>query len=357
MAGQNTKQSFEGQIIYSGMDVHKKQWKISIGIGQTSMKAFSQDPDPDILYNYLCRNYPGGVYKCAYEAGFCGFWIQERLEELGVECVVVNAADIPTTDKERKQKNDKRDSKKILKALQSNQLECIYIPDKLQQDHRSLIRDRERILNDLRRVKNRIKSKFLFYGVGIPQQFEGCCWSGGFISWLKEQSLEERLARSGLGYQIEHLEYLRSLNVSMLRQIRALSKTVRYKEEVKLLVSLPGIGVLTAMKYLTELGSIDRFTTLDKHASFIGLVPNMSSSAEKEGIGRMTKRSNWLIRSALIESAWVAKRVDPALGLKYEQLSKRMPGSKAIVIIAKKLLSRIRFVLKNETLYQKGMIQ
>lgn len=355
MTKQDKKANFEGQEIYVGIDVHKKQWKVSVGLGHSRFKAFSQPPNPDVLYNYLHREFPGGDYICAYEAGFCGFWIQERFSQLGIKCLIVNPSDIPTTDKERRQKTDKRDSHKILKSLQANQLESIYIPNQRQQEDRSLLREREALIRDIRAVKNRIKSKLLFFGVEIPEQFWGCCWSNKFVEWLTKCQQQSRMGAAGLAYLIEHLNFLRGLNLSITKQIRQLSRSDTYVYQVQLLTGIPGIGMLTAMKYLTEMGPVNRFATLDKHASFIGLVPNMSNSGDQERIGWMTKRGNAIVKSALIESAWIAKRTDPALSLKYEQLIQRMRPSKAIVIIAKKLLSRIRYVLKNNQPYKKGV--
>jgi len=104
--------SFQGQNIYVGIDVHLKSWKVTIMLDHSFYKTFSQDPEPSILSDYLHRNFPGGNYCSAYEAGFCGFSVHRELEKYGIKNIVVNPADIPTTDKERKQKEDKRDSHK-----------------------------------------------------------------------------------------------------------------------------------------------------------------------------------------------------------------------------------------------------
>ena len=58
----------------------------------------------------------------------------------------------------------------------------------------------------------------------------------------------------------------------------------------------------------------------------------------------------------MVEAAWVAIGVDPALNHCYEELKKRMPGQKAIIRIARKLLSRIRYALTNQMTYEKGVI-
>ena len=356
MKQQVTEVNYAGQMVYAGIDVHKKQWYVSTGFGHTQGRSFSQPPQAEVLYNYLRRNYPGGQYQCAYEAGYCGYWIHEQLTQLGIDCLVVNPSDIPSTDKERKHKTDKRDSQKLLKALQAQQLQSIYIPNKVHQQDRALLRTREAVIKATRRIKNQIKSKLLFFGIELPAPFNGCRWSKRFINWLSDQAQQEPLRSTGLDFQIEHLVFLRQHNLDMLRRIRALSRTPAYAESCDLLISIPGIGVLTAMKYLIEMGPVERFRNLDHHASFIGLVPRMYNSGDKERHGAMTKRGSKIVKTALIESAWIAKRYDPTLTLKFEQLVKRMKPAKAIIIIAKKLLSRVRFVLKNRQVYQKGRI-
>ncbi len=139
MEAQVKKIDFTGQNIYAGFDVHKKSWKVTIMAEDTFYKTFTQPPNPEVLYNYLKSNFPGGNYHSAYEAGFCGFWIHDKLTSLGVRSIVVNPADIPTTDKERVQKEDKRDSRKIARSLSTGTLVPIYTPTIQTQRDRSLI--------------------------------------------------------------------------------------------------------------------------------------------------------------------------------------------------------------------------
>lgn len=79
------------------------------------------------------------------------------MKELGVECIVVNPGDVPTTDKERKRKDDKRDVRKLCTELTEGHLKTIYIPQTSMEHARSLVRQRSRIVKDQTRCKNRIK--------------------------------------------------------------------------------------------------------------------------------------------------------------------------------------------------------
>jgi len=117
--------SFQGQNIYVGIDVHLKSWKVTIMLDHSFYKTFSQDPEPGILSDYLHRNFPGGNYCSAYEAGFCGFSVHRELEKYGINNIVVNPADVPTTDKERKQKEEQEaEEKRRRKAQESQTIEA-----------------------------------------------------------------------------------------------------------------------------------------------------------------------------------------------------------------------------------------
>ena len=86
-------------------------------------KQFCQPPKPTVLGKYLRKHFPGGHYKSVYEADFCGFWIHDELTAEGIENIIVNPADVPTTDKERQQKTDKRDAKKLARMLRGGGLD------------------------------------------------------------------------------------------------------------------------------------------------------------------------------------------------------------------------------------------
>jgi transposase len=105
------------------------------------------------------------------------------------------------------------------------------------------------------------------------------------------------------------------------------------------------------MIILTELETINRFRNIDKMCGYIGLVPSTKSSGEKEKTGDITPRGHNVLRTAIIESSWTAIRNDPSLMKSYLSYIKRMDENKAIIKIAKKLLSRIRFVLTNNKPY------
>jgi transposase len=106
------------------------------------------------------------------------------------------------------------------------------------------------------------------------------------------------------------------------------------------------------MVFLTEIVEIDRFKNIDHLASYVGLIPGEDSSGDQEIHTGISRRRNQHLRHLLIESSWIAVRKDPALIKSFNELAKRMPKNKAIIRIARKLLRRIHFVLKNQEYYE-----
>lgn len=345
--------SFEGQNIYIGIDSHLKNWVITIMFNQMLYKTFSQNPNAKDLANYLHKHFPDGNYYSAYEASFCGFSVHRDLEAHGIHNIILNPADIPTSDKERKQKEDKRDSKKIAKALSTGQAEGIYIPSESAVDIRNLVRYRKTLSKEITRNKNRVKSLLYFQGIDIPMEMNSASkyWSARFTIWLKELSLKGPYSKEMLLHLIDLTEQLREKLLTVTQSLRRFYKQGIYSTQLRLLTGIPGIGLITAVTLLSEIEDINRFKNIDKLCSYVGLIPTSSSSGERKIEGRITSRSNNSLRSILIESAWVSVKNDPALTYAFTNLCKRMKRNEAIVRIAKKLLNRIRYVLKNEAEY------
>lgn len=352
-----SKLDFTGQQIYVGMDVHKKSWSISIFTDQFEHKTFSQPPEVGVLVNYLKRNFPGAAYKSVYEAGFSGFWIHDCLQEHGVQCLVVNPADVPTKDKERAGKTDRVDCRKLARSLRNGEIEGIYVPSRPKAEDRSLLRTRNSMVKKQTRCKNQIKSILCFYGIIIPDELVNSHWSKRFISWIESVRMERASGNLALKVHLSELTHIRQIIAEMNRAIRALANTDDYRNNVRILKTVPGISILTAMTLLTELYDISRFKTLDKLCSYVGLIPNTDSSGETDRKTGMTGRRNAQLRVVLIESAWTAVRKDPALMMAFNELCKHMTKTKAIVRIARKLLNRIRYVLKNQQEYVPAVIQ
>jgi transposase len=358
MQTQRKELNYEGQNIFVGLDVHLKSWNTSIYTDSLHHKTFNGPPKPEALLEYLRCNFPNGNYFSAYEAGFCGLWAHYKLEELGIRNIVINPADVPTTQKEQMHKSDPVDSKKIGRSLRANELKGIYIPRVETLEDRSLIRVRSTIVKDMTRIKQRIKSMLYFYGIEFTKEFENghSHWSKRFINWLKTIQLQYSTGTDSLQLWIQEAERQREILLDATKKIKELSRTERYSKNIELIRSVPGIGLITGMILLVEIEDIARFENSDKLAGFIGLIPTCHSSGERENKGEITPRRHNSMRKTLVESSWIAARRDPALSLSFSKYCKRMEPNKAVTRIARKLVNRIFFVLTTQHKYEHKIV-
>lgn len=351
--GESNRISFKGQNIYVGIDVHLRSWSVTILSETSVLKRMSQGADPDALHGFLASHYPEAEYPSVYEAGFCGFWIHDRLTELRIHNIVVNSADVPTMGSEKLRKTDAVYSNKLAVSLRARRLKGIYTPDSEALEIRSLIRLKNSITKDTARQKNRIKSQLRYLGIEIPAEYlePHSNWSKRFLNWLKEVDMRTPSGRHSLDILIMQFEALRKQKAEMTRKLRELSHTERFEETLKLLMSVPGIGQTTGLALISEIVDITRFANVEQLAAYVGMIPMCHSSGDHAGVGDITLRKHAILRSNIIEAAWVAIRKDEAMQLCYLNNCKRMVPSKAIVKAARKLVNRIYFVLKRRQPY------
>lgn len=350
---------FEGQSFYVGIDCHKKSWKVTILGEHYEHKTMSQDPDPDQLASYLQGHFPGGSYQVVYEAGFSGFGACRRLRALGLDCQVVHPADVPTNQKERLQKTDKVDSRKLARSLRGGELEGIHMPGKDLEADRALLRQRYRLTKDVSRIKHRVKSLLLQFGVEIPSRFtasQSRHWSKVYLTWLSELPLAQSSLKQVIANYLCTGQRLREQVLIINGQLKVLSQSPAYQHNYQLLLTVPGIGPLVAMSLLVQIGDIRRFKRLDALCNYVGLVPSMHGSGEKLSTGKLVPRGRKELKIMLIEASWVGIRQDPALMAKFNTLVKVMPKNKAIIRIARKMLGRIRHVLIYQQAYVLGVV-
>lgn len=356
MAKQCTQLDFTGQEVYAGIDVGKRRWDVRVLVNEFFHRQFSQGPEPEALARYLRREFPGARYHCVYEAGYCGFWIHDRLEALGIQCIVINPADVPTSDKERTHKTNRIDAGKLARNLQHGTLQGIYVPARRSLEDRTLVRTRTMFVRKQTRCKNQIKALLQYYGYHVAEGEQERYWSRAYIRWIESVVMEQPTGQQALATLVRELFFLRSEILRLTRQIRDLARQAAYRLNVQLLCGVSGISLVTSMVLLTELVDIARFRTPDQLASFVGLIPGEHSTGDESQDTGLTHRRNPFLRHMLIEAAWVAIRTDPALMLSFVTLSKRMKKTEAIVRIARKLINRVRYVLKTGEPYVPAVV-
>jgi transposase len=346
---------FNGQKFYVGLDVHKKSWAVTVRSLGIQVAHFTQPPSADALLNYLQRNFPGGQYHSAYEAGFCGTSIHEQLCNLGISNILVHAADIPATDKQKKNKTDLHDSRSIADYLEKGSLHGIHVLTQEQQELRSLFRLREAKVKEVTRSNNRLKSFLMYFDIKMPETVSKKEYlSLKALAWLNFE-LASAAGTITLQQHVEELQYQRKRLFEITKQLRKQIQAFHAKS-YEYLLSVPGIGSVTAMGLIAEIADFNRFNDPDEYCSMLGLCPWEDSSGDTIKTKGMQPRCNRHLRPLLVEASWTAIKKSPALFAYYSKHAVK-DSKKAIVKVARKLALTARGVVLKQQLYQEDYLQ
>jgi transposase len=350
MNEQRNKINFIGQSVFVGIDVHKKSWDVTAITAVGFKKSFRGPASATALLEFLKKHFPQGDYLAVYESGFSGFSTYYALSSLGIQCFIINAADLPGTQYERVMKTDRIDSGRLAEELRksSGQIKGnIYVHTRENLDNRSLLRLRTTMRIQLNGYRSRVKHLLHCNGVEIPACFGGmdARWTSAFLAWLKGEEIKFLSpSRETLDWLLLEISHLRESVLELTRKIRQLSRSEKYSASCARLMTIPGVGLLTAMSILLEIEDPHRFKNEKQFASYLGLIPASHSSGEKVSNTEKTFRGNHHLGTMIIESAWIAIRHDAALACVFGKCCKRMPPTRAIVTVARKFSNRIRAV-------------
>jgi transposase len=156
------------------------------------------------------------------------------------------------------------------------------------------------------------------------------------------------------------IERTRDLLAEIAARIRFLEQdlTLRMKDDptARLLMTMPGIGVVTAAVVLAEVGDFGRFTSGNHLASYAGLVPSQRSSGDKVRMGNITRKGSVALRCAMVEAAFRI-RSQHSLSALYERLAPRIGKRRARVALARKMLTILWSMVHEQTPYDEGRTQ
>jgi transposase len=340
---------FSGQNFYVGIDIHKKSWAVTVRTMNIEVARFTQPPDPQNLSSHLKNKFPNGIFHSAYEAGFCGTSYHDNLLRLGIENIIVHPADIPSTDKQKKNKTDLHDSRSISYYLEKGLLHSIHVLPKGNQEIRSLFRLRQSKVKDVTRISNKLKSYIQFMGIAIPNDSKNSKLTNRSIQWLGNQKFDTVAGSITLRQYINDLIYHRKQLLEVTKILRKQISSI-YPQQYTCLLSVPGIGPIVAMALLAEIGDFARFKDPDQYTSYLGLTPWENSSGDSITTRGMQPRGNKYLRPLLIETSWAAVKHAPELLLYYRKHA--VKNSKhAIVKVARKVALIARSVVTHLQLY------
>ena len=163
-------------------------------------------------------------------------------------------------------------------------------------------------------IKLKILSLLKRYNQPLPAFFvKNRNWTKQWVRWLREQAAQMAATVTPVMLAlVTRFETLRGEITDLERHISHLAKTTRYQPAFTKLKKLTGVGLLTAMTFLTEIGDALRFSNRRQIAAYLGVIPSASESGEADDRkGHITRQGPGRVRKVLCQAAWTAIRLDP----------------------------------------------
>jgi len=328
---------------------------VGVDIGKWKCRAALMDPDGSIIEEFTFPNDAEGIHDLASRltpedrvvmesTGSVWETLYNHLDERHIPVVLANPLKTKAIASARI-KTDKVDARILAHLLRGDLVAECYVPPRDLREIRALVRHRASLVRARTTVKNRVHA--LLDGHGLRCEYSDL-FGKRSLEWLGRLELGA-LDRLMLDNHLGHVESLNG-------QIRRVDEMIRSRgsldEDVRLLLSLTGVDIYTALLIRSEIGSISRFPDYKRLVSWAGLAPSLHQSGTVEYSGGITRQGSRMLRWAMVESARTAVRHDERMRAFYERVKRRRGDGKAVVAVACKMLKVIWFMLSRREVYQ-----
>ena len=328
-------------ITYVGLDVHKKIIAYCIktksgrireeGVVNATRRALTQ------WVKTLKHPWIG-----ALEATLFTGWVYDHLKPHARELKVAHPLMLKAIVAGKK-KNDKIDARKIADLLRCDLIpECYMAPTEIRQLRR-VLRYRNLVVRQTVKMKNKISGLLMEVGAEYNKgRLHGRRYFNELLGNLEDVP----------DSVIELLQISRSsMDMFVAVQRRLLDKLhtdEALRERVERLMTIPGVGQITALTWALEIGDPNRFSSIQHAVSYCGLCSAQKQSAGKDKRTPLSKQRNAHLQTILVETAKLAPRWNPQLAMVYEREIKRGNRNRATLAVARKLVAYLLAVDKNQ---------
>ena len=338
------------EITYAGIDYHKQFIVVALGNQNGDLVRHEKLYNDEATIRQFFSQFPKIV--CAIETARGMEWLLDLLREMQITVHVLHAAWLKVIV-QSSCKTDKADSKAIMQLLAKDlRLPVVHFPTREQQQLKERLRWRVSLMRTQTRIKLRIHAL-------LDKENKGLACKDPFTAKGRKYLETVALAPSRRALMAKHLDLLDELQRRLDAEQKWINQLVKGNPQAALLLTVPGIGVITAATLLAELGDVKRFKNAQQVSRYLGMVPVERSSGGKQRFGRISKEGNSLVRWLLIQDAWQAIHKSAALRNVYLRISMRRGryGKQiAIVAVARKLAEIAFNVLRHNVPYSEERV-
>ena len=239
----------------------------------------------------------------------------------------------------KRAKTDRLDARHLRELLHQGRLPQSWIPPAHIQDLRTLVRTRKTLVEERTSWQQRIHAQLFHHG--YPQE-------RNLLAEERRARLERlelpAAARKAIGLSLRMIDHI---NEELLRPIEdEIRSFARRQAGCKALMGHYGIGELTSVAILAELGDTRRFSSSRHAVRFAGLDVTVHSSEGKRALGKLSRQGSPVLRWAVFEAAQVARRKGSPEHDYYVESSERLGSNRACLAIARKLIRKAHHTIR-----------
>jgi transposase len=330
-------------MYYTGIDLHRKTSFLTTidQNGQIIKKANMANDERQIINFFKALD---SQSKVVIESTANWYWIYDLLTDAGFDVVISNPVKTKAIASARI-KNDKVDSHMLAQLLRAELVATVHVSNPQMRQLKELLRHRSKLVGDSVRMKNRIHNILAKNNLSVPASD---LFGNKGLQFLAEASLP--------AYHRRQMQTYLDLYQVLKEQVSVLTDQIRQQAKdnamAKLLMSIPGVGFITAMTMAAEIEDISRCPSYRHLGSYAGLVPSLDASADKQRLGHITKQGSPHLRTALVEAAQAAARTKSRLNIYFRRRIVRCGYRKAVVATAHKIIQYAYFILRDQQPYR-----
>ena len=329
-------------MYYIGLDVHKR--KISYCVKERSGKVHSEGSlsATRLDLDHWMKTLPQ-PWTAAMEATMFSGWIYDHLKPHAAGLKVAHPLMLRAIAAS-KRKNDRIDAGKICDCLRCDFLPECYMASTAIRERRRTLRYRNLLVRQM--VQTKIKISALLMEAGVSYNKERLHKVGYFRELLATNPDIDEGLRSLLRQCRETVVRLSKIESAMIRSLR---HDQLLTERVERLMSIPGVGSITALTWALEIGDVQRFSSIKKAVSYCGLCGAERSSGNTVQRTPLSKQRNKHLQTTLIEAAKMAPRYSASLALLHDREKQRGNANRATLAVARKLVAYLVAVDRGKT--------
>lgn len=283
---------------YIGLDVSMKETSICIVNEQGKVIYEGREKtDPTLLIQHIQKKNLK-IDKIAMESGSLSHYLISEMQKLGLSVICMDARQMSKVLSVKINKTDCNDARGIAEALRCGYYREVTLKSQKNVETNTVLGSRRMLVQQKVGLKNGIRGFLKTYGVCIPVKGGKC-----FLQKVRDVLMDYP------PYVQKSVEALLTSYEKLASEISTLDKMIKElaedDEDVKLLTTVPGVGLITALSFKVAIDDPNRFKDSRQVGAYLGLTPKQYSSGEVSRQGGISKCGNAAVRSLLVEAGTV----------------------------------------------------